>query len=68
MTKKAKKMKPDAMVTLAALCGELGIDAYDARRKLRAADLAHKRGAAWEWEPDSPELAAARNVLTQHDQ
>jgi hypothetical protein len=62
---KAKKEADPNMITLAAVCKEIGITGQVARRKLRAAKLV--RDGRWAFQKDSRELAEVRKLLTPAD-
>lgn len=63
--KPAAKADPDSnLVHLKQLCFDLDLEPRIARRRLRKALGNVGTGQRWAWEPDSPELAKVRTVLT----
>lgn len=63
---KAKPEKDPNVVTLAELCTEIGIAGTAARRKLRAKKV--NKDGRWQWQKDSKELAAVRELLIAKDE
>lgn len=69
-TKKSTKVKGESkprtpvegMVTLAAICEELGVESRIARRKLRGSDI-EKPAGSWAWEEGSKEIQKVKDLL-----
>ena len=58
-----KSTKPDSdLVSLKAICEELGVEDRIARRKLRGSDIT-KPGSSWEWKAGHKDIAKVKELL-----